>query len=135
MFIKLKRDAKDKATQKHYKAGEILDINDQKAKGYITLGIAEPFGMRDLLNTLKIKTEPSNKLLIPTISDETIEEFRAYFNTRKDIKVSDLATMLLGVYINAKKIKDNKNLPKHSSDLLTIFRLVKFYDKTQNARK
>lgn len=135
MFIKLKRDAKDNATQKHYKAGEILDINDQKAKGYITLGIAEPFDMKGLFNALKIKPQIESKLTTPTITDEQIERFREFFNTKKNITASDLATMILGVYANAKKRRDNTNLPKHSTDILTLYRLVKFFDDNRNGKK
>ena len=89
----------------------------------------------ELLEALELTPKPSKKLTTPAITENEIKEFRKYFKSKTYITASDLATMLLTIYSYSKDIKDNRNLAKISTDLLTLLRLVKFYDNNRNATK
>lgn len=94
-----------------------LEIKRQKEKN-----------LQDLLDALKLKPEPSKTLTTTPINDRELEEFRKYFATNTDITAKDLATMLLDVYTYSKDIRDNQTLSKVSSDLLTLYRLTKYFN-------
>jgi len=90
--------------------------------------------LADLLQALKLKPEPSDRLTTTTITDKEIEDFKRYFATKTDITADKLASMILAIYTYSKDIKDNKTLSKVSTDLLTLYRLTKFYDKNRNGK-
>ena len=155
---------KDGITIFTFKKGELYNLPDLEANSYIAKGYAERFKLNipkgeeqekikmlfgrltkdkqekekklaDLLNALKLKPEPSEKLTTPAITDDQIGEFKNYFELKTDITASNLATMILAVYTYAKDIKDNQTLSKVSTDLLTLYRLTKFYDNNRNGKK
>jgi len=80
-----------------------------------------------ILQALRIKPEPSDKLVMPPLTEKEIENLRQFYKTKTGINANDLATILLTIYEYAKDTKDNKTLEKVSRDLLTLYRLTMLY--------